>query len=285
MAACTLGGALSVKAPSHCLNSKKAIFTSHNLNKYGCQETFGMIRLSYVRQERVFYSSTLGQPHRSTSSFSVKSSSAQTENKPGDVSEEKKSFKLMNQLVPSSEVESLLTSICDTASIAEFKLDLGGFHLYVKRDLGGNDLDYVSQITPPVYTETSTQLPDSNGSVKTSLAFSQPEFSAGGIQGFLKTAIDEGLVIIKSPKVGVFRRSRTIKGKLMPPPCKEKQEVKKGKVLCFIEHFGRQIPVESDVAGEVVKILRKDGEPVGYGDALIAILPSFPGIKKLLLPA
>lgn len=68
--------------------------------------------------------------------------------------------------------------------------------------------------------------------------------------------------------------------------------------------------LQSDISGEVVKILRKDGgksvfrrffasnivevslimayqftilvtEPVGYGDALIAVLPSFPGIKKL----
>ncbi|KAJ0985693.1 hypothetical protein J5N97_004049 [Dioscorea zingiberensis] len=29
------------------------------------------------------------------------------------------------------------------------------------------------------------------------------------------------------------------------------------------------------------RYLGKDGEPVGYGDDLIAILPSFPGIKKL----
>ncbi|XWS11739.1 hypothetical protein CRYUN_Cryun37aG0025900 [Craigia yunnanensis] len=37
----------------------------------------------------------------------------------------------------------------------------------------------------------------------------------------------------------------------------------------------------SDVSGEVIKILREDGDPVGYGDALIALLPSFLGIKKL----
>jgi hypothetical protein len=70
-------------------------------------------------------------------------------------------------------------------------------------------------------------------------------------------------------------------------------------------------PLQSDVSGEVIKILREDGgklgifgcffifglfvnftlsvhihllcftDPVGYGDALIVILPSFPGIKKL----
>uniref|UniRef100_A0A3N7EMK9 Lipoyl-binding domain-containing protein n=1 Tax=Populus trichocarpa TaxID=3694 RepID=A0A3N7EMK9_POPTR len=82
-------------------------------------------------------------------------------------------------------------------------------------------------------------------------------------------------------KVGFFRRSRTIKGKRAPPSCKEKQIIKEGQVLCYIEQLGGELPIESDISGEVIKILREDGEPVGYGDALIAILPSFPGIKKL----
>lgn len=69
------------------------------------------------------------------------------------------------------------------------------------------------------------------------------------------------------------------------------------------------ISCQSDISGEVVKILKADGgkhlsfinllllftdflfdaflmavmftDPVGYGDALIAVLPSFPGIMKL----
>ncbi|XP_010493564.1 PREDICTED: probable serine/threonine-protein kinase DDB_G0282963 isoform X2 [Camelina sativa] len=56
-------------------------------------------------------------------------------------------------------------------------------------------------------------------------------------------------MILQSPKVAFYRRSKTIKGKRMPSSCKEKDQVKE--------------------------------EPVGYNDALISILPSFPGIKKL----
>jgi multidrug resistance efflux pump len=37
--------------------------------------------------------------------------------------------------------------------------------------------------------------------------------------------------------------------------------------------------VQSEITGEVEKVLWKDGEPVGYGDPLIAIRPSFQGIK------
>ncbi|KAJ6342503.1 hypothetical protein OIU78_010436 [Salix suchowensis] len=121
----------------------------------------------------------------------------------------------------------------------------------------------------------------SNGSVSTSLALSKQVPSSGGIKTFLDRAADEGLMILQSPRVGFFRRCRTIKGKRAPPQCKEKQIVKEGQVLCFIEQLGGELPIETDISGEVIRILRDDGEPVGYGDALIAILPSFPGIKKL----
>ncbi|KAE8667566.1 hypothetical protein F3Y22_tig00112399pilonHSYRG00012 [Hibiscus syriacus] len=79
------------------------------------------------------------------------------------------------------------------------------------------------------------------------------------IQSFLDKDADEGLVILQSPMVGFFRRSRTIKGKRTPPSCKEKQIVKEGQVLCYIEQLGGEIPIESDVSGEVIKILRDDG--------------------------
>ncbi|KAF8406959.1 hypothetical protein HHK36_006080 [Tetracentron sinense] len=196
---------------------------------------------------------------------------------------ETKSTGLTSQMIPNSlEVHSLLTEICDTTSIAEFELKLGGFRLYVTRDLAGKSIPPPSPSSPPSNTNAIAEAPFLNGSVSTpSLAISKPVPSLGGIQTLLDKATDEGLVILQSPRVGYFRRSRTIKGKRAPPSCKEKQTVKEGQVLCYIEQLGGEIPIESDVSGEVIKILREDGEPVGYGDTLLAILPSFPGIKKL----
>ncbi|KAK2974373.1 hypothetical protein RJ640_021229 [Escallonia rubra] len=201
----------------------------------------------------------------------------------GDGSEEAKSSSTVSQLIPSPyEVESLLTGICDTTSIAEFELKLGGFRLYLMRDLSEK-----SKSSPPPVSahviNTTVQAPDLNGSASSpSLAISKALPSSGGVQIFSdKAAPDDGLVILQSPRVGYFRRSRSIKGKRAPPSCKEKQIVKEGQVLCYIEQFGGEVPVESDIAGEVTKILREDGDPVGYGDPLIVILPSFPGIKKL----
>ncbi|XP_027121674.1 uncharacterized protein [Coffea arabica] len=180
-------------------------------------------------------------------------------------------------ILNSFEVESLIKEVCDTTSIAELELKLGGFRLYVMRNLA-----VPTPASAPISVNTAIDVPNENGSSSsTSLAISKSEPSPSDIQTSLVKAADEGLVMLQSPRVGFFRRSRTIKGKRAPPSCKKKQQVKEGQVLCFIEQLGGEIPIESDVSGEVVKILREDGEPVGYGDALIAILPSFPGIKNL----
>ncbi|XP_076902458.1 uncharacterized protein LOC143557223 [Bidens hawaiensis] len=181
-----------------------------------------------------------------------------------------------------SEVESLLTDVCDTTSIAEFELKLGGFRLHVLRNLATEENTNSPPPVSALIISENVVPAEQNGSASSpSLAITKAEPTFGGIQKFLDTAVDEGLTIIHSPRVGYFRRSRTIKGKRAPPSCKEKQVVKEGQVICYIEQLGGELPIESDVAGEVIKILRKDGDPVGYGDALIAVLPSFPGIKKL----
>ncbi|KAG5415984.1 hypothetical protein IGI04_003551 [Brassica rapa subsp. trilocularis] len=167
--------------------------------------------------------------------------------------EKTKSSPLNAQLVPKpSEVEALVTEICDSSSIAEFELKLGGFRLYVARDLADNNISPPQpQPTPAASSANAvTESADSNGSASsTSLAIIKPASSAA----------DQGLIILQSPKVGFFRRSKTIKGKRTPSSCKEKDQVKEGQVLCYIEQLGGQFPIESDVTGEVVKILREDG--------------------------
>ncbi|XP_058074537.1 uncharacterized protein LOC131223226 isoform X2 [Magnolia sinica] len=271
----SLGGLSSINLSNCYLDSTKT--------KCGRLEASYGMRRAWIRQKAVRFAGLL-QLRRSADSLTVSCGpSSETVKNLGDDLEEKKSISSTGHVIPNSlQVESLLTQICDTSTIAEFELKLGGFRLYVTRDLKGKSEPLLPPSPPPINTNVAVETPDLNGSVTTpSLALSKPKPSIGGIQRLLETATDEGLVILQSPKVGYFRRSRTIKGKRAPPPCKEKQAVKEGQVLCYIEQLGGEIPIESDVSGEVIKILRDDGEPVGYGDALIAILPSFPGIKKL----
>ncbi|KAJ8560677.1 hypothetical protein K7X08_022537 [Anisodus acutangulus] len=113
----------------------------------------------------------------------------------------------------------------------------------------GQSTTSLPPVSNPVTVHSSVEVVDSNGSASsTSLAITKTSPPSDGIQTMIDKAADEGSVIIQSPRVGYFRRSRTIKGKRAPPSCKEKQQVKEG---------------QSDVSGEVIKILREDGDPVG----------------------
>ncbi|XP_047946492.1 biotin carboxyl carrier protein of acetyl-CoA carboxylase-like isoform X1 [Salvia hispanica] len=197
-----------------------------------------------------------------------------------DNPEESLSSDVPSTYVPNPfEVESLLTVMCDTKSVMQFELKLGEFQLHVTRESAEQSAPPQAPVPAPVAAQSVTETPASDNSEPSPpLALTKSSSFSGRVQTLLDKAVDEGLAILQSPRVGYFRRSRTIKGKRAPPSCKEKDTVKEGQVLCYIEQLGGELPVESDISGEVVKILKEDGDPVGYGDALIAVLPSFPGI-------
>ncbi|GFP93103.1 hypothetical protein PHJA_001454600, partial [Phtheirospermum japonicum] len=140
-----------------------------------------------------------------------------------DKSEETESTDAVSTLIPNAfEVESLLTVLCDTTSIAEFELKLGGFRLYVSRDLAEQVAPPEPPTPAPVTAHSVIETPASNGSASSSsLALSKRTSPSGAVQALLDKAADEGLAILQSPRVGFFRRSRTIKGKKTPPSCKE----------------------------------------------------------------
>jgi acetyl-CoA carboxylase biotin carboxyl carrier protein len=77
-----------------------------------------------------------------------------------------------------------------------------------------------------------------------------------------------GLHIVKSPIVGTFYAS--------PSPDAEPfvavgDTVAVGKVLCIVEAMKLMNEIESDAAGEIVKVFVKPGQPVEYGQALFGI--------------
>ncbi|XP_073124560.1 uncharacterized protein [Henckelia pumila] len=183
--------------------------------------------------------------------------------------------------------EELLKEVCDETQIAELKVKFGAFEIHMKRNI------VVPTAPVPVFTlETSPPIPGEPVDVPTSAPAPPPKSSAEKVSPFTNVSVEkaaklaaieairsDGYVIVSSPTVGSFRRARTLKGKKQPPACKEGDVIKEGQVIGFLDQFGTELPVKSDVAGEVLKVLYSDGEAVGYGDPLIAVLPSFPGIK------
>jgi len=79
-----------------------------------------------------------------------------------------------------------------------------------------------------------------------------------------------GLVTITSPIVGTFYRSPSPDA---DPYVEEGDFVKKGQVLCIVEAMKLMNEIESEVDGQVVKILAESTKPVEYGQALFRIDP------------
>lgn len=82
--------------------------------------------------------------------------------------------------------------------------------------------------------------------------------------------IPPGLHAIRSPIVGTFYRA--------PAPGAEPftdtgKKVHKGQALCIVEAMKVMNEIESDVDGEVVKVLVENAQPVEYGQAMFLLKP------------
>jgi len=76
--------------------------------------------------------------------------------------------------------------------------------------------------------------------------------------------------MVKSPIVGTFYESPSPGA---PPFVKAGDTVEEGQVLCIVEAMKLLNEIESDVAGEIVKKLAVNGQPIEYGQELFAIRP------------
>jgi acetyl-CoA carboxylase biotin carboxyl carrier protein len=82
---------------------------------------------------------------------------------------------------------------------------------------------------------------------------------------------EENLHIVKSPIVGTFYESPSPGA---PPFVKNGDKVEVGQVLCIVEAMKLLNEIECDVAGELVKKMVNNGEPIEYGQQLFAIRQS-----------
>lgn len=185
--------------------------------------------------------------------------------------------------------EALILEVCDESEIAELKMKVGDFEMHLKRNIGvtKTPTSFISPSTPPPVPSkpmiesapaASPASPPKSSSEKIS-PFKNVAVAKSSKLEALEASGSNAYVLVSSPTVGSFRRGRTIKGKKQPPICKEGDVIKEGQVIGYVDQFGTELPVKSDVAGEVLKLLFDEGEGVGYGDALLAVLPSFHGIK------
>jgi acetyl-CoA carboxylase biotin carboxyl carrier protein len=96
----------------------------------------------------------------------------------------------------------------------------------------------------------------------------QPMAAPAPAQAPAAPAEEAGIHYVTSPIVGTFYRASTPSA---APFTSTGDFVKPGQTLCIIEAMKLMNEIESDVAGEIVKVLVENGTPVEYGERLFAV--------------
>jgi acetyl-CoA carboxylase biotin carboxyl carrier protein len=153
------------------------------------------------------------------------------------------------------DIEQLIDLLV-AREISEFEMEQDGLRLRIKRGLSYEPPPSVS--LPPHYT----------GSVGASSPAAANALAAADSP---PAEPAEDLHIIKSPIVGTFYDAPSPNA---PPFVKLGDVVQVGQVLCIIEAMKLMNDIESEVAGEILRIYVENGQPVEYGQSLFAIKPS-----------
>jgi acetyl-CoA carboxylase biotin carboxyl carrier protein len=160
----------------------------------------------------------------------------------------------MNQ----KELKELIDFLIEK-DISEFELERGDVKVRIKR---GADSSAPLVVHAAAAVPTQPSIVHAPAHTAPAHVIHTPETAA--------PAAEEELHQVKSPIVGTFYESPA-PGAL--PFVKPGDQVAAGQVVCIIEAMKLMNEIESDVSGEVVKVLVNNGQPVEYGQALFAIRP------------
>jgi acetyl-CoA carboxylase biotin carboxyl carrier protein len=161
----------------------------------------------------------------------------------------------MNQ----KELKELIDFLIEK-DISEFELERGDVKVRIKR--GGE-----TPATVITHAVPMTAVPMAASPAQTSHIPATPVSSPAAAP---PAAAEEELHTVKSPIVGTFYEAP---GPGALPFVKPGDQVAAGQVLCIIEAMKLMNEIESDMSGEVVKVLVNNGQPVEYGQPLFAIRP------------
>ncbi|MFZ0731588.1 MAG: acetyl-CoA carboxylase biotin carboxyl carrier protein [Candidatus Sulfotelmatobacter sp.] len=163
----------------------------------------------------------------------------------------------MNQ----KELKELIEFLIEK-DIAEFELERGDVKIRIKR--GGEHTVVHSHGEPRFYA-----VPPAPGqAIEVGMAPAIPVAAAPATGA--PPAAEEGLHTVKSPIVGTFYEAPSPGA---PPFVKPGDTVEVGQVLCIVEAMKLLNEIECDVAGEVIKKLASNGQPIEYGQELFVIRP------------
>ena len=152
--------------------------------------------------------------------------------------------------------------------IAEFELERGDVKVRIKR---GTEMAAAPETRYVAMPTTAAVPPASGGTAHDIQAVAAPVPAPAANAPAKEAAPEEGLHLVKSPIVGTFYESPSPGA---PPFVKPGDKVGLGQVICIVEAMKLMNEIECDMAGEVVKMLVDNNQPIEYGQALYAIRPS-----------
>jgi acetyl-CoA carboxylase biotin carboxyl carrier protein len=160
----------------------------------------------------------------------------------------------------SKEIKELIEFLIEK-DVTEFELERGDVKMRIKR---GQEIHMVQAPMAPMMAAPA----------QTGVAMAAPAPVASSAAALPPAApapvVEEGLHLVKSPIVGTYYEAPSPGA---PPFIKPGDQVTSGQVLCIVEAMKLMNEIESDVTGEVVKLLVANGQPVEYGQPLFAIRP------------
>ena len=165
----------------------------------------------------------------------------------------------MNQ----KELKELIEFLIEK-DIAEFELERGDVKVRIKR-AGEHTLVHSHNEARFFAVPSANASPVQVGVVPTAPPTPPPASATAAAP-----APEEGLHTVKSPIVGTFYEAPSPGA---PPFVKIGDTVELGQVLCIVEAMKLLNEIESDVAGEIVKKLANNGQPIEYGQELFVVRP------------
>ena len=165
------------------------------------------------------------------------------------------------------DIEKLIDLLTER-QIEEFEMEKDGLRVHIRRGAPAGPRAPGSAHSPAARPPSMTSPAAASASVPGGQA--GPAAAAVAAEA-APSEPTEALHIIKSPIVGTFYSGPN---PTAAPFVRAGDVVEAGRVLCIIEAMKLMNEIESEVAGEIVRVFVENGQPVEYGQPLFAVKPS-----------
>ena len=165
----------------------------------------------------------------------------------------------MNQ----KELKELIEFLIEK-DIAEFELERGDVKVRIKR--AAEAVPSPASVPAPQFAAHPTHAtPTSAMETASAAAIESEAISEAAL------AVAANLQVVRSPIVGTYYEAPSPGA---PPFVKVGDVVGVGQVLCIVEAMKLMNEIEADLAGEIVRKLVSNGQPIEYGQELFHIRPA-----------